>query len=97
MSEVCKFFTNHRAIILRAFIFPFRQDHKYSKEVIWEDNFIEVNIATPLEVFVKRDVKGLNEKAINVNIKNFSSFSQPFEEPQTAKIKINTDEKYLNF
>ncbi|MFC3809474.1 adenylyl-sulfate kinase [Lacihabitans lacunae] len=97
VSEVCKLFTDHGAIIVTAFISPFRQDRINAKDVIGEDNFIEVHVSTPLEVCIKRDVKGLYEKAIKGEIKNFTGISQPYEEPKSAKITINTDEEELEF
>ncbi|MCL4162386.1 UNVERIFIED_CONTAM: hypothetical protein GTU68_029201 [Idotea baltica] len=95
VSEVCKLFTDHGAIIVTAFISPFRQDRINAKNVIGDDNFVEVHVATPLEVCIKRDVKGLYEKAIKGEIKNFTGISQPYEEPAAPKITINTDAESL--
>lgn len=54
-------------------------------------NFLEVFIDAPLEVVMKRDVKGLYLKAIAGQIPNFTGISDPFEAPPNPDIHIHTD------
>lgn len=96
VSEVCKLLVNHGAIVITAFISPFRQDRMNAKEVIGEESFKEVHVSTPLEECIKRDVKGLYAKAQKGEIKNFTGISQPYEEPLTPSLRINTAEKSLD-
>ena len=44
-------------------------------------NFIEVYLKCPLDVLIRRDVKGLYKKAIAGEIKEFTGVSHPYEEP----------------
>lgn len=53
-------------------------------------DFIEIHVATPLEVCEKRDRKGLYAKARRGEIKQFTGISDPYEEPLNPEIKIDT-------
>jgi sulfate adenylyltransferase len=52
--------------------------------------FLEVHVATPLEVCEQRDRKGLYAKARAGIIKEFTGISDPYEEPQNPEMRINT-------
>jgi sulfate adenylyltransferase len=52
--------------------------------------FIEVHVATPLEVCEARDRKGLYAKARQGLIKEFTGISDPYEVPERAEIDIDT-------
>jgi len=54
--------------------------------------FIEVHVATPLEVCEQRDVKGLYAKARAGLIKEFTGISDPYEEPESPELCIDTRE-----
>ncbi len=54
-------------------------------------SFVEVYVECPLDALVKRDVKGLYEKALRGEIKNFTGVSDPYEAPQSAEITVHTD------
>jgi adenylyl-sulfate kinase len=54
-------------------------------------SFIEVYVECPLDALVKRDVKGLYEKALRGEIKNFTGVSDPYEPPPSAEITVHTD------
>jgi hypothetical protein len=52
--------------------------------------FIEVHIATPLEVCESRDRKGLYARARAGLIKEFTGISDPYEPPIAAEVVIDT-------
>jgi len=52
--------------------------------------FLEVYVATPLEVCEKRDRKGLYAKARAGLIKEFTGIDDPYEVPENAELSINT-------
>ncbi len=52
--------------------------------------FIEIHVATPLEECERRDRKGLYAKARAGIIKEFTGISDPYEEPQTPELRIDT-------
>ena len=54
--------------------------------------FIEIHVATPLEVCEQRDRKGLYAKARAGIIKGFTGISDPYETPETPEMRIDTSE-----
>ena len=52
--------------------------------------FFEIFVNTPLEVCEQRDVKGLYEKARKGIIKQFTGIDQPYEEPDTPDLSVET-------
>jgi sulfate adenylyltransferase/3'-phosphoadenosine 5'-phosphosulfate synthase len=52
--------------------------------------FVEVFVRAPLETLVERDVKGLYRKAIAGEIANFTGVSDPYEEPLTPELVVDT-------
>lgn len=90
ISEVAKLFVDAGIITLTAFISPFISDRKKAKDIIGEENFIEIFIDTPFEECAKRDPKGLYKKALNGEIKNFTGLDSPYEQPINPDIHIKT-------
>lgn len=54
------------------------------------NNFIEVYVSTDLQTCIKRDVKGLYEKAIKGELKEFTGISAPYYPPKNPEITIDT-------
>ena len=52
--------------------------------------FIEIHVATPLEVCEARDRKGLYEKARKGIIPEFTGISDPYEVPEHPEIRLDT-------
>ena len=53
--------------------------------------FVEIHVATPLEVCGARDRKGLYALARAGKIKEFTGISDPYEEPESPEICIDTN------
>lgn len=77
-------------LVLSAFISPYRNQRELVKSFIPPGKFIEVHIATPLEVCEQRDVKGLYKKARAGQISHFTGISDPYEAPQHADLVLDT-------
>jgi adenylylsulfate kinase len=90
ISEVAKLFNDAGVIVLTAFISPFKSDRRFAKEVIGNENFIEVHVDCPLEVCEERDVKGLYKKARAGKIKHFTGIDSPFEIPENPNVIVDT-------
>ena len=65
------------------------------KDLVEDDEFIEVFIDTPLEVCEQRDPKGLYQKARDGEIPNFTGISSPYEAPIDANIVIKSNEELI--
>jgi len=90
VGEVSKLFVDAGTIVLTAFISPFRSERRMVRELVGEGEFIEVFIDTPIEECMKRDPKGLYEKARAGKIKNFTGIDSPYEAPQAAELVVKT-------
>lgn len=90
LAQVAKLMNDAGLITLVASISPFQEERKMAKEIIGADSFVEVYISTSLDECMKRDVKGLYEKAKNGEILNFTGISSPYEVPQNPDIILDT-------
>lgn len=91
IAEVAKLMNDAGLIAITSFVSPFRRDRVKSKEIIGEENFIEVYVSTPIEECEKRDVKGLYAKARAGEIPNFTGITSPYEVPANPDITVNTE------
>ncbi|MBT7619485.1 MAG: adenylyl-sulfate kinase, partial [Flavobacteriales bacterium] len=72
ISEVSKLFMNCGIVTLNCFVSPTIAIRQIAKDIIGEENFIEVYINASIETCEDRDVKGLYQKARNGEIKDFT-------------------------
>ena len=91
ISEVSKLFLNCGIICINSFISPTNDIRQMAKDIIGQENFLEVYVNAPLEVCEQRDVKGLYQKAREGIIKNFTGIDAPFDAPENPDIEIETD------
>jgi sulfate adenylyltransferase len=56
-------------------------------------SFIEIHVATPIDVCEQRDRKGLYAKARAGLIKNFTGIGDPYEEPKTPELRLDTSQR----
>ncbi|MBC8210520.1 MAG: adenylyl-sulfate kinase [Gammaproteobacteria bacterium] len=91
VGEVAKLAADAGLIVLAAFISPFKADRQIVREILPEDEFIEVFVDASLEVCQQRDPKGLYEKALRGEIKKFTGIDSPYEAPQDPEIHIHAD------
>lgn len=90
ISEVSKLMIDAGLICINAFVSPSIEMRSLAKEIIGEDNFMEIYIDTPLEICEQRDVKGLYKKARSGEIKNFTGIDAPYEAPINPTMEIQT-------
>ena len=88
IAEVSKLFMDCGIVLLCAFISPTNEIRQMAKDIIGEDDFLEIFIDAPLEVCEQRDPKGLYKKARAGEIKNFTGISAPFETPQSPFLRV---------
>ena len=95
IAEVSKLFINCGIITINSFVSPTTAIRSQAKQIIGDENFIEVFINTPLEICEERDVKGLYKKARKGEIKDFTGIDAPFEEPIDPDIEIKTAQQSI--
>lgn len=92
IGEVSKLLLDAGIIVLSAFISPFAADRAQVRQIVGEENYIEIFVNAPLEVCEQRDVKGLYKKARAGEVKNFTGIDSPYEVPDAPDLTINTHE-----
>jgi adenylylsulfate kinase len=75
-------------IVIVALISPYAEIRKDIRTMC--NHFIEVYVATDLELCIQRDPKGLYKKALAGEIKLFTGISSPYEMPLNPEIKLDT-------
>jgi adenylylsulfate kinase len=88
IGEVSKLFVDAGLIVITAFISPFKGERDYCRNLLADNEFIEVFIDTPLEECEKRDPKGLYQKARSGDIKDFTGIDSPYEAPLSPEITL---------
>lgn len=85
--------TKHRGIAICAPISPYAETRRKMREMVEPyGGFIEVHVATPLEICEQRDRKGLYAKARAGLMKSFTGISDPYEAPEAPELRIDTTE-----
>ena len=85
--------TKNGGIAICAPIAPYTELRREVRQMIGQyGGFIEIHVATPLEVCEARDRKGLYAKARAGVLKEFTGISDPYEIPQSPELRIDTSQ-----
>jgi adenylylsulfate kinase len=87
---VAALFADSGSVCLTAFISPYVADRDGARARVRDGRFVEVYVATPIEVCEERDPKGLYKKARAGVIPEFTGVSAPYEPPQSPELVIDT-------
>ncbi len=83
--------TKNGGIAICAPIAPYTATRRIVRDTISPvGGFVEIHVATPLEVCEERDRKGLYAKARAGIIKEFTGISDPYEAPENPEMVIDT-------
>jgi len=88
---VCKLLSRNGVVAIGSAISPYRSVRDHIRRDIGD--FVEVYVRCPLEVLIERDVKGLYKKALSGEIENFTGISDPYEEPLTPEVVVDTSQQ----
>ncbi len=94
VTFVAKLLSRNGVAVLTSFISPYREMRDRARGET--TNFVEVYAKCPVEVCMQRDVKGMYQKAIRGDIKEFTGVSDPYEEPLRPEIVLETDKETLD-
>ncbi|HUN22378.1 MAG TPA: bifunctional sulfate adenylyltransferase/adenylylsulfate kinase [Anaerolineales bacterium] len=89
-SEIVK----HGGTVICAAISPYRATRNDVRNMIGQENYVEVFVNTPIEVCEARDVKGLYAKARRGELKGFTGIDDPYEAPEYAEINLTTHDTH---
>ena len=96
IAEVAKLMFDAGLIVLSAFVSPLKKDREMVRQIIRNDNFVEIYMATSLEECERRDVKGLYKKARTGEISNFTGLTAPYEPPENPDLIIYTENQNVD-
>lgn len=85
---VCEVLSRNGIISVAAVVSPYRAARDELRTRI--PNFIEVHVDCPLKVLVKRDERGLYQRALAGEIANFTGISDLYEPPLNPEVRIDT-------
>ena len=88
IGYVCKLLARNGVIAISAAISPYREIRDEVRAQ--HDRFFEVYVRCPLDTLVERDVKGLYRRAMKGEIGNFTGISDPYEEPFSPELVIES-------
>jgi sulfate adenylyltransferase len=85
--------TKNGGVAICAPIAPYMITRRQVREMISPvGGFVEIHVATPLDVCEQRDRKGLYAKARAGLIKSFTGIDDPYEAPESPELRIDTSE-----
>jgi len=96
IGEVAKLMLEAGFIVMTAFISPFREDRAAVRNLISNNDFIEIYCKASLKTCEERDVKGLYKRARAGEIKNYTGIDSPYEAPENPELIIDTDKETLD-
>ena len=85
---VCKLLTRNGVTAIAAAISPYREIRDEVRTDI--GRFVEIYVKCPMDELLRRDVKGLYAKALRGEIPNFTGVSDPYEEPLSPEVVVDT-------
>lgn len=88
IALMAKLLAQRGVVVLCSFVSPYRENRDFARSIC--NNFVEVYVNTPLEICMKRDVKGMYKKALAGEIKGFTGVDDPYEEPENPELVIET-------
>jgi bifunctional enzyme CysN/CysC len=90
VSEVSQLMVDAGLIVLASFISPFRSERDMARELMAEEEFVEIFVDAPLDICESRDPKGLYKKARAGEIKNFTGIDSAYEAPLNPDVTLKS-------
>ena len=89
VAYVSRLLSRNGVGVVVALISPYHSFRQHVRDTV--TNFVEVFVSCPVEVCMERDVKGMYEKALAGEIKEFTGVDDPYEEPEDPEVLIRAD------
>jgi adenylylsulfate kinase len=85
--------TRHGGVVIAAAISPYEETRQKARAMVEEFGpFVEVYVRASVDECARRDVKGLYAKAFAGEITGFTGVDDPYEEPSSPEIVLDTEE-----
>ena len=92
---VASLLARNGVVVLASVISPYRDDRDAVREM-HGDRFVEVHVATPLEVCAERDVKGLYAKQRAGELTGLTGVDDPYEAPLRPEVVVPTHQQSVD-
>jgi adenylylsulfate kinase len=92
---VASLLARNGVIVLASVISPYRDDRDAVREMHGE-RFVEVHVATPLDVCAERDVKGLYAKQRAGELSGLTGVDDPYEPPLRPEVVVPTHQQSVD-
>lgn len=93
VSETARLFFEHGNIVICTFVSPYIKDRDAARRLFPEGRFSEIEVTCKPDTAMKRDPKGLYEKARRGEIKGLTGYDAAYESPLSPELVIDTDEE----
>jgi sulfate adenylyltransferase len=80
----------HGGVVICAAVSPYEAARNEARQMVGEESFVLLYVATPLEECERRDVKGLYAKARRGEIKGLTGIDDPYEPPSSPDLVLTT-------
>lgn len=93
VAEVAKLFVQSGIVTLCSLISPYRSLRSLARQIIGDEDFLEVYVHATFETCTRRDPKGLYQKAVEGKVAHFTGRDSVFEEPDGtfAGLRLDTE------
>ncbi len=91
VAYLCNLLNKHGINAIVALISPCNETRNKVRSSL--NNFIEIHVDCPLDECIKRDPKGLYQKALAGEILEFTGISSPYDSPENPELILKTDEE----
>lgn len=91
IAEVAKLFADCGVLVVASFITPHESLRSLAREILGDQDLLEVYVKASFEACARRDPKGLYAKAAAGQVGNFTGRDSSFEEPTRPDLVLDTE------
>ena len=93
LAFVANLLARNGVVAIIAAVSPYREAREAARRRI--GRFAEVYVRCPLDELVRRDVRGLYDRALRGEVPVFTGVSDPYEEPISPEVVVRTDRESI--
>ena len=92
IAWITRLLARNGVVVLASFVSPYRSARGLVRSIVEEEApFYEVYVKASLETVIRRDPKGLYQRALRGEIKHMTGIDDPYEPPESPWLVIDTD------
>ncbi len=92
IAWIARLLARNGVVVLASFVSPYREARRMVRSIVEEEvDFLEVYVHASIEEVIRRDPKGLYQRALRGEIKHMTGIDDPYEPPENPWLVINTE------